>query len=144
MFGCKLPSRVDMAWNQINFPNHLLIFLLFVALTGFYYYNVTPEIFSILGLDSVIRLYVKILEEIECLILQDRCRSVHIPFVRMVKFKILHNSQWITFPIQSCLILYSFCVNLLHSIIMGSIVSSLSPHNLYLLFCCFLSILALL
>ena len=50
----------------------------------------------------------------------------------------LYNSQWITLPKQSCLALYSFCANLLHSLI---IVSSLSPHNL--VFWCTLSILAL-
>ena len=54
----------------------------------------------------------------------------------------LHISQWITLPIQSCLALYSFCANLLHSLIMWLIVSSLSPHSLHLLFCCVLSILA--
>ena len=55
----------------------------------------------------------------------------------------LHISQWITLPTQSCLSLYSFCANLLHSLIMWLIVSSLSPHSLHLLFCCVLSILAL-
>ena len=30
----------------------------------------------------------------------------------------LHNSQWITFLTQLCLILYSLCTNLLHSLIM--------------------------
>ena len=30
----------------------------------------------------------------------------------------LHISQWITLPTQSCLALYSFCANLLHSLIM--------------------------
>ena len=44
---------------------------------------------------------------------------------------------------QSCLVLYSFSVNLLHSLIMWLIVSSLSPHSRYLSFCCVLSILAL-
>ena len=34
-------------------------------------------------------------------ILKDRCWVVHIPFVRMVKFKFLHNSQWITLPTLS-------------------------------------------
>ena len=42
-----------------------------------------------------------------------------------------------------CLLLYSFCANLLHSLIMWLIVSSLSPHNLHMLFCCILSILVL-
>ena len=55
----------------------------------------------------------------------------------------LHISQWITLPTQLCLALYSFCVNLLHSLIMWLMVSSLSPHSLHLLFCCVLSILAL-
>ena len=55
----------------------------------------------------------------------------------------LHISQWITLPTQSCLALYSFCANLLHSLIMWLIVSSLTPHTLHLLFCCVLSILAL-
>ena len=55
----------------------------------------------------------------------------------------LHISQWITLPTQSCLILYSFSANLLHSIIMWLIVSSLLPHNLRLLFSCVLSILTL-
>ena len=55
----------------------------------------------------------------------------------------LHISQWITLPTQSCLVLYSFCANLLHSLIMWLMVSSLSPHRLHLLFCWVLSILAL-
>ena len=55
----------------------------------------------------------------------------------------LHISQGITFPTQSCLALYSFCANLLHSLIMWLIVSSSSLHSLHLLFCCVLSILAL-
>ena len=55
----------------------------------------------------------------------------------------LHISQWITLPTQSCLALYSFCANLLHSLILWLIVSSLSPHSLHLLFCCVLCILAL-
>ena len=55
----------------------------------------------------------------------------------------LHISQWITLPTQLCLVLYSFCANLLHSLIMRLIVSSLSLHSLHLLFCRILSILAL-
>ena len=50
----------------------------------------------------------------------------------------LHISQWITLPTKSCLLLYSFRANLLHSLMMWLMVSSLSPHNLYLLFCCIL------
>ena len=54
----------------------------------------------------------------------------------------LHISQWITLPTQLCHVLYSFCANLLHFLIMWLVVSSLSPHSLHLLFCCVLSILA--
>ena len=46
-------------------------------------------------------------------------------------FNFLHNSQWITFPTQSCLVLYSFWASLLPSLIMGLMVSSISPHNLH-------------
>ena len=55
----------------------------------------------------------------------------------------LHNSLWIPFPTQWSLVLNSFCTNLLHSVIIWLIVSSLSPHNLHLLFSCVLSIFAL-
>ena len=58
-------------------------------------------------------------------------------------FNFLHISQWITLPTQLCLVLYSYCANLLHSLIMWLIVSSLSPHSLHLLFCWVLSFLAL-
>ena len=66
-------------------------------------------------------------------------------------FNFLHYSQWITLPTQSGRVLYSFCANLLHwlimwvivSLIMWVIVSSLSPHNLPLMFSCVLCILAL-
>ena len=54
----------------------------------------------------------------------------------------LHISQWITLPTQSCLFLYFFSANLLHSLIVWLMVSSLSPYNLHLQFCCVLSILA--
>ena len=55
----------------------------------------------------------------------------------------LNISQWITLPTQTCLVLYSFCANLLYSLVMWLMVSSLSSHSLHLLFCCVLSILAL-
>ena len=58
-------------------------------------------------------------------------------------FNFLHISQWITLPTQSCLALYSFCANLLHSLIMWLIVSSPSPHSLHLPFYWFLSLIAL-
>ena len=61
----------------------------------------------------------------------------------MVKFQFhaLFPVDHLAHPVVSSLI--SFCANLLHSLIMWSVVSSLSLHNLYLLFCCVLSILDL-
>ena len=53
----------------------------------------------------------------------------------------LHISQWTTLPTQWCLALYSLCANLLHSLIIWLVVSS--PPSLHLLFCCVLSIFAL-
>ena len=49
-------------------------------------------------------------------------------------FNFLHNFPLITLHTLSYLVLYSFCVNFLHLFIMWLIVSSLSPHNLHLLF----------
>ena len=51
-------------------------------------------------------------------------------------------SQWIPLPTQSCLVLCSFCDNLLNSLIMWLLVS-LSLHSRHLVFCCALSIIAL-
>ena len=42
----------------------------------------------------------------------------------------VHISQWITLLTQSCLVLYSFSANLLHSLITWLMVSSLSQHRL--------------
>ena len=59
-----------------------------------------------------------------CVILPDRCWVLHIPFVRMVKFKFLahlpvdHLAHPILFRLNSV------CANLLHSLIMWLMVSS--------------------
>ena len=76
-----------------------------------------------------------------CLILQVAFWFVYIRFGGIVKFQFL--TLLITFPAQSCLILYSFWVSLQHSLIMWLIVSSLSLQNQHLLFFGKLSILAL-
>ena len=47
-------------------------------------------------------------------------------------FNFFSNSEWITLPTRSYLVLYSFCANLQHSLIMWLMVSSRSPHLLYL------------
>ena len=52
----------------------------------------------------------------------------------------LHISQWITLSTKSFLVLHSVCANLLHSLIMYLMVSSLSPYSLHLLFCCVLGV----
>ena len=90
--------------------------------------------------DQVIRLYLKIPEKFVCLILQNRYWVVHIPFVRKVKFHLLAQ-----FPVDhhTHSVIYSFCANLLQSLIMLLIVSCQSPHKKHLLFRCVLSILAL-
>ena len=49
-------------------------------------------------------------------------------------FNFLHNGQWIILPTPSCLVLYSFCTYLLHSLIMWLIISFQSTHNHI---CCF-------
>ena len=59
-------------------------------------------------------------------------KFVPVPFSSMVKFLAL--LSWITFSTQPSLVLYSFCASLLHSLIIWLMVSSLSPHNLHLLF----------
>ena len=58
-------------------------------------------------------------------------------------FNFLHIFQLITLPTQSCLVIYSFCTNLPHLLIMWLMVSSLPLHSQHLLFCWVLSILTL-
>ena len=66
------------------------------------------------------------------------CKSLQISRILLIRsiLNLLHNSQWITLPTRSCLVLYSFCASLLRLLIMWLMVSSLSPHNLHLVFCC--------
>ena len=46
-------------------------------------------------------------------------------------FNFLHSSQWITFPTQSCLVLYSFRINLLHSLIIISFFATFSQQVIH-------------
>ena len=70
------------------------------------------------------------------LLFQDGFWVVHIPFFfRVVKFQ-----TFAQFPVDH---LANTGATLLHSLNMWLIISFLSPHNLHLLFCCILSILAL-
>ena len=65
------------------------------------------------------------------------------PLLVKSNFTFFHISQCITLPTQSYLVVYFFCANLLHSLILWLMVSSLLLHSLHLQFCCVLSILAL-
>ena len=65
------------------------------------------------GRDLVICLKPKIPEKFMRLIFQ----VVDIPLVRIFKFIFLAQFPWIAFATQSCLVLYSLCANLLHSLI---------------------------
>ena len=64
-------------------------------------------------------------------------------FFSMVKFQSFPQFlvDHLSYPVESNFIL--FCTTLLHQFIMWLSVLSLSPHNLFLLFCCVLSIFAL-
>ena len=53
-------------------------------------------------------------------------------------FNFIDNSLQMTFPSSFFLVVNFFCTDLLHSVIIWLIVSSLSPYNLHLLFCCVL------
>ena len=88
-------------------------------------------------------MYLKIPEEFVSLILQDRFWVVHIPFVHMVKLQFLAQ-----FPVDhlcppSCALSYTLSVLICCICLCDWSFHLLSPHNLHLLFCCILSILAL-
>ena len=87
-------------------------------------------------------LYLMIPENLEHLILQDKLQVVHIPYVCMISIPctIPSGSSSQASHVFSCTI---FWTNLLHSLIIWLIVSSLSPHNLHLLFYYIWSIFAL-
>ena len=71
-------------------------------------------------------------------ILSERFWFVHIPLGSIVKFDLLHNSQWTSFSIQSCLVFYWLCASFLYSFIMLLALLFLPSHYLQLLFCCIL------
>ena len=68
---------------------------------------------------KVIRLYAKIPEEFVCVVLQNTDIGLCIYHLFLwSNLNFLHISQWISLPIQSYLVSYSFYANLLHSLIM--------------------------
>ena len=83
--------------------------------------------------DHETRFYLKISENLECLLFQDRFLVVLYHLFVWSNLNFLHNSNRISFSSQSCLVLHSFYANLLYLLIIWLIVSSLLPHNLHLL-----------
>ena len=54
-----------------------------------------------------------------CVIFLDKCLVMHLPFVSMIKFKFLAHfpgDPLANLHTLSCIALYSFCDNLLHSV----------------------------
>ena len=84
----------------------------------------------------MIRLYIKISENSVCLISRTYSVLCIYHLIIWLNLSVLYSSKRITLPSQSCLVLYSSCANLLHSLIMLLIVTSLLSHNLHLFFCC--------
>ena len=76
----------------------------------------------------MIRMYLKIPEKFVRFIFGDRFWVVQISFVRMIKFKLLAQFLMDPLPTQTFHVLYYFCTNFVHLLIMWLIVSSLSPH----------------
>ena len=131
----RLPSILLWSSGTVEYTNRQ------VRLFFFCFFTITRS-----GRMAEIRWSVCILKSQE--IMYDRFSTTNIGFCICNLFALwnlnfLHNSHWITFPIQSCLLLYSLCSNLLYLLVMWLIVSFLSLHNLHLLFYWVLSILDL-
>ena len=90
----------------------------------------------------VICLYLKIPENLVRLVFQNTFWLVHIPFSSMVEFPFLAQFPVDHFPHSVVVCVIFPCSYLLHSLTC-KIISSLSPHNLHLIFRCRLSIFAL-
>ena len=118
----------------------LFFFFFFVFLFLFFcfcflFFLTTPTFGLLAGISD---LYLKISENFTHLILRmDSGLCIH----HLVVW-----SNFNFFPVDhlphSCLVLYSFCARLRHSLIMRLIISFLSPYNLHLLFCLVLFIFA--
>ena len=63
-------------------------------------------------------------------------RRILVYLVVWLHLNFLYNSQWITLPTQSFLVLYSLSATLLQLLFMGFMVSSQSQNNKQLIFCC--------
>ena len=76
----------------------------------------------------MVRMYLKIPKKFLRLIFLGRILGCAYNIFCMVKLTFLAQFLVNPFSTQSCLVLYSFCANLLHSLIIWGIISSLSPH----------------
>ena len=142
------------SWRYLSFFSHYFSFILRSARTA--KSSILQILFLLLLLLLLIIIRSGLLAEIRWSVCMTKSqRSLCVSFSRTdagfciyhllvwSKLNFLHLFQWISLPTQWCLVLYSFCANLPHSLIMWLMVSSLSPHSLHLLFCCVLSILVL-
>ena len=91
------------------------------------FYFVDSQLVWSFNWDLMICLYLKIQEKFVCFILQDGFQVVHVSLIFMVKFTVLIQFSVDRLPhiVISILILF-LCGNLLHSLIIWSIVSSLT------------------
>ena len=99
-------SKVD------NFADFLLFFLLLIIIKS--------------GLLADIRWSVSLWNSHRCLCVSFSWTGAGLCIYHLLAWSnlnFLHISQWIILPTQSCLALYSFCANLLHSLIMRLMVS---------------------
>ena len=108
----------------VTFMFHSKVEVLISLFTFFQFYSVVSR-------DSKVDNFADFLFEIRRSVCMSKShRSLRVSFSRTgtglciyhllawPNLNFLHISQWITLPTQSCLALYSFCANLLHSLIM--------------------------
>ena len=94
-------SFSSILWSAGTVKSTILLVLFFFFF--FDYYKVWSSV-----RDQVIRVYIKVPSEFMCVIFQDRCWVVHIPFVLMFKFKFLAHfpQDHHAYPVVSSLVLF--------------------------------------
>ena len=86
----------------------------FILLLAIFSHQLTLMVFHKCPRDSKSTPFSKTLFNIQADIKMFKC-MYHL--IRWSNSNFLQNFQWITFPIQLCLVLYSFCASLLYSLI---------------------------
>ena len=125
-FGdCTKSTNYNWYHQHFQFPSKVLVLIFLFAF--FQFYSVASLIWPVLFFFLLFitrsdhqakNLYLKISENFVHLIFQDRFCVVHIPFVHLVKFQFLAQFLVNHLPDPVVSSLYSFCPNLLHSLIM--------------------------